>query len=139
MLPRRNLLLIALAALFACIGISGAGEMPETEPGFRELLPALGYGSIIDYCEAMCKKSIACGVLPHTNAGILTREEMERLFHAFQQVDGSITRRFGGAGLGLVLSQRLMAMMHGRISVESTKGRGSTFTVEIPALPEDTP
>jgi len=62
----------------------------------------------------------------------MTAEEMTRLFRPFQQVDGSITRRFGGTGLGLVLSQRLIGLMHGTIKVESEKGKGSTFTVEIP-------
>ena len=62
----------------------------------------------------------------------MTSEEMTRLFRPFQQVDGSITRRFGGTGLGLVLSQRLIGLMHGTIRVESQKGKGSIFTVEIP-------
>ena len=55
------------------------GEHPEEEPGFSACISRTGYTTIIDYCEAMCRKSIACGVLPHTNAGILTYEEMERL------------------------------------------------------------
>ena len=67
----------------------------------------------------------------------MTPEEMGRLFKPFQQVDGSITRRFGGTGLGLALSQRLMTMMNGQITVESEKGRGSSFTVELPLLEED--
>jgi signal transduction histidine kinase/HAMP domain-containing protein len=64
----------------------------------------------------------------------MSPEEMQRLFKPFQQVDGSITRRFGGTGLGLALSQRLIALMDGLITVESQKGRGSTFTVEMPIL-----
>jgi len=55
------------------------GERPEEEPGFLPLIRAAGYESILDYCEAMCRESIRCGMLPHTNAGILTRDEMERL------------------------------------------------------------
>jgi signal transduction histidine kinase len=72
-----------------------------------------------------------------TDQGIgMTPEEMGRLFKPFQQVDGSITRRFGGTGLGLALSQRLMTMMNGQITVESEKGQGSAFTVEMPLLEE---
>lgn len=55
------------------------GERPEEEPGFSPLIRAAGYPDILGYCEAMCRKSIEYGVLPHTNAGILSVEEMERL------------------------------------------------------------
>ena len=55
------------------------GEHPEKEPGFDAYLRPTGYATILEYCEAMCKKSIQYGILPHTNAGILTYEEMERL------------------------------------------------------------
>jgi len=55
------------------------GERPEEEHGFNEYIHRIGYTTILDYCEAMCKKSIQYGILPHTNAGILTYEEMKRL------------------------------------------------------------
>lgn len=64
----------------------------------------------------------------------MTKEDLSRLFKPFQQVDGSITRRFGGTGLGLAISQRIMDYMHGHIYVTSEKGKGSTFTVELPIL-----
>jgi signal transduction histidine kinase len=64
----------------------------------------------------------------------MSEEEIQRLFQPFQQVDGSITRRFGGTGLGLVISKRLLELMNGQITVKSAKGHGTTFTVEMPLL-----
>ncbi len=64
----------------------------------------------------------------------MTEEELDRLFKPFQQVDGSITRRFGGTGLGLAISQRFMGLMNGRILATSRKGEGSTFVVDMPAV-----
>jgi FO synthase subunit 1 len=55
------------------------GEHPEEEPGFDAYLRPLGYSTILDYCIAMCRAGIGYGILPHTNAGILTYDEMERL------------------------------------------------------------
>jgi 7,8-didemethyl-8-hydroxy-5-deazariboflavin synthase len=67
------------AALGCTEALFTFGERPEEEPGFSALLAPLGFATILDYCEAMCRKAIGYGVLPHTNAGILTYEEMERL------------------------------------------------------------
>ena len=61
-----------------------------------------------------------------TGIGIST-EGIEKLFKAFQQVDTSTTRRYGGTGLGLVISQRLAEFMGGSIWVESVPGSGSSF------------
>jgi FO synthase subunit 1 len=67
------------AALGCTEALFTFGERPEEEPGFPAMIRATGYSSILDYCEAMCRASIGYGILPHTNAGILTYEEMDRL------------------------------------------------------------
>ena len=67
-----------------------------------------------------------------TGIGI-TPEQVGRLFHDFTQADESTTRRYGGVGLGLAISQRLCHLMGGAITVKSRIDHGSTFTVRLPA------
>jgi GAF domain-containing protein/CheY-like chemotaxis protein len=69
----------------------------------------------------------------------MTPEQLGKLFEAFTQADAATTRRYGGTGLGLALSRRLCRMMGGDITVESEAGRGSTFTIRLPALVHDAP
>lgn len=69
-------------------------------------------------------------IVSDTGIGIAA-EDIGRLFQSFSQVDGSFTKKFGGTGLGLVISKQLVEMMGGSIGVESEKGKGSTFFFQL--------
>jgi PAS domain S-box-containing protein len=70
-------------------------------------------------------------VVRDTGIGI-TPENQTRIFLEFEQADGGSTRKFGGTGLGLTISRRIVESMDGTISVESIPGQGSTFRVTLP-------
>ncbi|NBS45604.1 MAG: response regulator [Betaproteobacteria bacterium] len=62
----------------------------------------------------------------------LSREQIGRLFGRFQQADDSVSRRFGGTGLGLYISRELLTLMGGTLDVDSEPGRGSQFIAKLP-------
>jgi signal transduction histidine kinase len=66
----------------------------------------------------------------------MTPEQMSKLFQEFSQASSTTASKYGGTGLGLVISRRFCQMMGGDITVESEPGRGSTFTIRLPRIVE---
>ncbi len=89
------------------------GERPGLEAGFTAHLSRYGYTDILDYCYAMAEKTIDLGLLPHTNAGVLTFEEMERLSEV-------------NASMGLMLETTAKIKAH-----ESSPGKDPAVRIEM--------
>ncbi|TRX56338.1 ATP-binding protein [Thalassomonas sp. M1454] len=66
----------------------------------------------------------------------LSNEQLEHIFKPFSQADNSVTRKFGGTGLGLTICNSLTALMNGQLTVTSTLNKGSTFTLALPIIKE---
>ncbi|MBM3840385.1 MAG: hypothetical protein FJ398_20960 [Verrucomicrobia bacterium] len=66
----------------------------------------------------------------------MTPEQLAKLFQAFTQADASTSKKYGGTGLGLALCKKFALMMGGELTVESESGKGSCFTVRLPAVVE---
>jgi len=72
-------------------------------------------------------------VIAVSDTGIgIADEDQARIFEDFTQADSSSTRAFGGAGLGLSISKRLVTMLGGQLTLTSKVGKGSTFTLTVP-------
>lgn len=67
----------------------------------------------------------------------MSKQAMRHIFTRFSQADTSITRKYGGTGLGMSITQSLVELMGGKIKVDSLEGKGTTFTVTLPLTIED--
>lgn len=91
------------------------------------------YGSVCLKAESLSEnKGMALLKFSVEDTGIgISSQDMDKLFQSFSQIDGTYTRKYGGTGLGLIISKKLAEIMGGEISVESIKGKGSTFSLTI--------
>jgi signal transduction histidine kinase/CheY-like chemotaxis protein len=91
-------------------------------------------GTITVACERTTESDGDAVSVAVRDTGIgMTAAQLGRLFQAFTQADASTSRRYGGTGLGLVISRKYCRMMGGDIAVTSREGEGSTFTITLPA------
>ena len=94
-------------------------------------------GTITLAVERQGANSIALWV---SDTGIgMTLEQQAKLFQSFTQADASTTRKYGGTGLGLVITQQFCHLMGGEIQVTSEVGTGTTFTIRLPAIVQPLP
>jgi signal transduction histidine kinase len=86
------------------------------------------HGEVVVSVE-QCGREV-CFAVADTGIGI-AQEDVPRLFRPFVQLDGGLTRRHGGTGLGLHIAQRLAALLGAHLDVESELGRGSKFKLVL--------
>ncbi len=115
-------------------------ECPEGVLGDHQRLEQMLANLLVNAVKFTAEGSVSLQVLRHgetlqvdvidTGIGIAT-QQLDLIFEPFRQADGSVTRQFGGTGLGLTIVRRLARMMDGEVSVRSDAGRGSVFSLRL--------
>jgi signal transduction histidine kinase len=91
-----------------------------------------GHVTLRVQAEAVGERHVIVNFLVQDSGIGIAPAQQVSIFEDFTQVDGSMTRQYGGAGLGLALSKNLAELMHGKLWVESEPGKGSTFHLQLP-------
>ena len=125
-----------------------APDAPESLPTdaarFRQVLKHLLSNAVKFTNTGEVRLSVSCHEervyfrVIDTGRGI-PPESLETIFEKFQQLDDFLTREHGGTGIGLAMAKRLVNLLDGEISVESSLGVGTTFTVSLPLNNENSP
>ena len=123
--------------------VGDVGEMATDQTKLRQILMNLlsnaakftSEGRVLVEVEAESVAGKTWVVFKVADTGIgMTQQQKESIFEAFTQADLSTTRKFGGTGLGLAITEHFCRLMEGEINLESEPGKGSTFTMRLPAV-----